>query len=160
MGTRIRLAAPGCKPGVLINHSGFESLAHDFARVAHFPAWSRKVPERREYKQGAFSIEFTVVTLATTMYRNPNNYFIGVHRGAPKPCECCDHPIIMSYKSPAVYGSGRFCSELCSKLRTPEKHWNWMSEHPDEYKKWKEWKKEQEARPNENALGGVRILPI
>lgn len=94
------------------------------------------------------------------MYRNPNNYFVGVHRGAPRPCECCNRPIVLDHNDPAVYGSGRFCSQRCSGLRTPEKHWNWMTENPEEYKKWQEWIKERETKPDQGSLDGIRVLPI
>ena len=96
------------------------------------------------------------------MYRNPNNYFAGVHRGSPRPCDSCERPIVMDKDSPAVYGSGRFCSQSCSKLRTPEKHWNWLAEHPEELKKWQEWKRENDSKSKSisTPIDGPRILPI
>ncbi len=97
---------------------------------------------------------------STTMYRNPNNYFMGATSGAPKPCESCGRPITLDKERPSVYGSGRFCSKNCATLRTDEKHWDWLMENPEEYKKWQEWKEEREHKIDADALGGDRIFPI
>jgi hypothetical protein len=94
------------------------------------------------------------------MIGNPNNYFSGGAQFNNRPCECCEQAIKVDRDNPALYGSGRFCCERCSKLRTPEKHWNWLTENPEEYKKWVEWKKEQEKTRDRNQLGGDRVFPI
>lgn len=59
--------------------------------------------------------------------------------GAPwarnKKCECCKETM---QPSKQMFGSGRFCSSLCATLRTPEAHFNWLKEHPEEFKAWQE----------------------
>ncbi len=82
----------------------------------------------------------------------PNNYFGGGSRG-PMPCECCKRPVKFDREHPAMYGSGRFCSEICAKLRSPEAHWNWMVENPEEMEKWQEWMKEQDGKIQVNQFG-------
>ena len=81
------------------------------------------------------------------------NYYagqVGLFGSREQKCEACGKPV----KGPEVYGSGRFCSELCAKLRTPEKHFSWLIEHPDEYKKWQE---EQKKKPDNDVF---RNLPL
>lgn len=92
--------------------------------------------------------------------RNFNNYFQGSSGGGARPCECCSQPVTLDEFTPAIFGGGRFCSEKCSKLRTEGKHWNWLKENPEEYKKWMEWKHESQRGPNRDALGGDRTFPI
>ena len=59
--------------------------------------------------------------------------------GAPwtrdKKCKACGEVIKPSKN---IYGSGRFCSDLCNNLRTPERHMDWLKDHPEEYKAWQE----------------------
>ncbi len=90
------------------------------------------------------------------MSSNPNNYFSGGTGAGPRPCECCKKLIVVDWKSPSVFGSGRFCSSICSKLRSPEKHWNWLVDHPNEMKEWQEWRREQDSKPDRDE----RILPL
>ena len=91
--------------------------------------------------------------------KSPNNYFLGSTRGTNRPCECCERPVRVDEDAPAVYGSGRFCSEKCSKLRTPEKHWAWMEEHPEEYEAWSKWKTELEEKKNPTAGTSAVVFP-
>jgi hypothetical protein len=35
-----------------------------------------------------------------------------------------------------------------------------MTENPEEYKKWQEWIKERETKPDQGSLDGIRVLPI
>ena len=94
------------------------------------------------------------------MTGNPNNYFSGSGRGSNRPCECCDRPVKIDEDDPAVYGSGRFCSSICAKLRTPEKHWNWMMDHSEEYEAWKKRRIDIEEKKVELGGGTDIVLPI
>ena len=73
------------------------------------------------------------------------------------PCECCKRPVQFDREHPAIYGSGRFCSQNCASVRTPEAHWNWLVEHPEEMKKWQEWRKEQDEKIDLNSGGNISI---
>ena len=73
----------------------------------------------------------------------------GAHR---KVCEACKGQI----SGPHIYGSGRFCSELCSRLRTPEAHRKWLLDHPEELKEWQAAEKERQK--NQKAI--MRNLPL
>lgn len=97
------------------------------------------------------------------MAGNPNNYFLGTTRSSARPCESCERPVKVDEDNPQVFGSGRFCSEICSRLRTPEKHWQWKNENPEDYEVWSKWKTELEEKkvsmpgtPGNNDV----ILPI
>ena len=78
--------------------------------------------------------------------RSPNNYFLGTSRTSFRPCECCNRPVKIDDKNPEVYGSGRFCSKECAKLRTAEKHYVWKNENPEDYKLWDERKTKLEEK--------------
>ena len=80
------------------------------------------------------------------MQGNPNNYFLGTTRTTNRPCECCNRPVKIDEDNPEVYGSGRFCSQVCAKLRTPEKHHAWVKDNSEDYKKWDEWKTKLEKK--------------
>ncbi len=80
------------------------------------------------------------------MQGNPNNYFLGTTRTTNRPCECCNRPVKIDEDNPEVYGSGRFCSQVCAKLRTPEKHHAWVKDNSEDYKKWDEWKTKLENK--------------
>ena len=89
----------------------------------------------------------------------PNNYFFGAGGQGPRPCECCKKPVKPDMKAPAVYGSGRFCSPICAKLRTPEAHWNWLVQNSEEMTKWQEWIREQDKnKPFPEEFD--RIIPL
>lgn len=97
--------------------------------------------------------------------RSPNNYFLGTTRQTNRPCECCLRPVKIDDDKPEVYGSGRFCSKVCAKLRTPEKHHVWRNENSEEYEAWNEWKTTLEEKkvgmPGINTGGNNEIiLPV
>ena len=73
--------------------------------------------------------------------------------GGSRVCEACKRAIT---DQNSVYGSGRFCSQNCSKLRTPERHWDWLLEHPDELKIWQE----AEQKYGNKLPGTVRMNSI
>ena len=89
----------------------------------------------------------------------PNNYFFGGGGQGPRPCECCKKSVKTDTHQPAVYGSGRFCSAICAKLRTPEAHWNWLVENPEELEKWQEWIREQDKKKSIHEEYD-RIMPL
>ena len=91
--------------------------------------------------------------------RGPNNYFIGSARMTPRPCEACRKPVIVDRNNPEVYGAGRFCSGLCSRLRTPEAHWDYLMENPEAMEAYQEWQNE-ESKKGKHQLGQDRVLPI
>ena len=65
------------------------------------------------------------------------NYFGSVNQ-VRRPCECCEKPISADKETPSIYGGGRFCSELCSKLRTNDKYLEWLQENPEMYRNYLE----------------------
>ncbi len=90
---------------------------------------------------------------------NPNNYFLGSTRGSNRPCECCERPVKVDENDPAVYGSGRFCSPICAKLRTPEKHYYWSEEFPEQYEAWKQGRIKIEEQKPQYGGGTETVLP-
>jgi hypothetical protein len=55
----------------------------------------------------------------------PESHFGDLYwRYRTKKCECCGGKI----EGPDLYGSGRFCSPLCARLRTPENWYYWELE--------------------------------
>jgi len=75
--------------------------------------------------------------------RTPTDYF-GTVGQVKRPCEACNKPIKIDNNNPAIYGGGRFCSQLCSKFRTYDRYIEWLQENPEEYKKHLEEKGEIE----------------
>ena len=67
-------------------------------------------------------------------------------------CEACNGQV----SGPHIYGSGRFCSELCATLRTPEAHWKWLLDHPEELEEWQA--KEKERQKSKKDI--LRDLPL
>jgi len=75
----------------------------------------------------------------------PINYWGSGGNGSRRPCEACQEPIKVDQRSPAVYGGGRFCSENCARLRTPELHLRYLEQNPEEYQAWFERRKGRDA---------------
>lgn len=56
-------------------------------------------------------------------------------------CEACNG----SVSGPDIYGSGRFCSAQCAQLRTKDRHWDWLLDHPEQLAEWQAAEKKRKT---------------